>query len=272
LKRIGHPLYREGWTADETEELKRLAPECTIGEIARRLGRSYAGVASRISNLGIGVRFGNRQRIALKRGSGLTKAITGQHLKELGNWNGSIRQFCLQRGLYVDTFIKALQTHHPEGWDAYVKSHSNLEMKTCPQCKQSFLPMNAKQQTCSRRCSTNRRVDLQYFGGKRSFAIGMEEGVCQLCEKEKSRLAAHHMFGKEHDPDNEYMIALCNGCHRLVGALGVRADILSSAFWENLIGLAVIRKLGHRRPLGFYVCVEIEELTQEDVDADAEVA
>lgn len=268
LKRIGYPLYCEGWTEDDTQELKQLAPECTIGEIARRLGRPYAGVASRISRLGIGVRFGNRQKLTLKRGSGLTKATTAQYLKELINWDGSVRQFCVQRGLHVETFIKALQMRQPDGWEAYVRSHSDLEVRTCPQCKRSFLPMNAKQTTCSRRCSTNRRVDIQYFGGKRSFAIGMEEGICQLCEKEKPRLSAHHMFGKEHDPDNEYMIALCSGCHSLVGTLGVRSDVLTSEFWENLISLAVIRKLGHRKPLGFHVCVEIEELTQEDIDAE----
>jgi hypothetical protein len=94
----------------------------------------------------------------------------------------------------------------------------------------------------------------------------MTEGVCQLCEKERPRLAAHHVYGKENDPDNEVMIALCPGCHGLVGHLGVRKDCTVPAFWENLIALAMLRKTGTSKPQGFHVWVEIEELSGEDED------
>jgi hypothetical protein len=55
----------------------------------------------------------------------------------------------------------------------------------------------------------------------------------------------------------------------------VRSDVLRPEFWENLIALAAQRKLGDRqvKPLGFYTCVEIEELTEEDIeDEDNEAA
>jgi len=64
------------------------------------------------------------------------------------------------------------------------------------------------------------------------------------------------------------LIALCPGCHSLVGTLGVRTDSASQDFWENLIGLALARKHGKRKPMGFHVWVEIEELTESDCGED----
>lgn len=270
LKRLDVPMISSNWTDEEISELTTLAPECTIGEVARRLGRPYSGVAAKISELGVGVRYGNSTKFKIKRGSGMTKMATAGYLRDLMAFGGSIRQFCVQRGLSIEVLVQGVQRHHPDGWKEYTRLHSDLKMQTCSQCRREYFAMNAKQLTCSRKCGANRRANIKYFGGRRGDAVGLEEGICQLCEKEKPRLAAHHVFGKEHDPENEYLIALCAGCHGLVGALGVRSDVLSAPFWENLISLAVTRKLGHRKPLGFHVCVEIEELDQEDLDAEME--
>lgn len=268
LKKLDYTLPGQAWKEEELDELRSLAPQCTIGEICRRLGRPYSGVATKISSLGLGVRYGNRIRTKLKRGSGLTKSSMEKYLKELSLWGGSLRQFCVQRGLEIEQFVKAFQKYKPELWNVYVNSHSDLEMKQCPQCGIGFVPMNAKQFTCSRRCSTTNRIDKKYFGGRRSLAVGMQEGVCQLCERERGKLAAHHVFGKENDPDNEVMVALCPGCHSLVGSLGVRSDCQVPSFWENLIALVLARKNGHRKPAGFHVTVDIEELTASELEED----
>lgn len=265
LKAIGYQMGSSNWTIEEIDELKSLAPECTIGDIARRLGRPYAGVAGKISELGLGVRYGNSTRYSIKRGSGMTKTATAVYLRDLKVFGGSLRQFCLQRGLSIELLAKGIQTHHVEGWKEYVRLHSDLQMKRCPQCTQEFIPMNSRQLTCSRRCGSLRRTDVKYFGGRRSNAIGLEEGICQLCEKEKARLAAHHVYGKENDQENEFLIALCPGCHGLVGNLGVRNDVTSKAFWENLMALALARKHGARKPAGFHICVDIDELTEQDI-------
>jgi len=201
----------------------------------------------------------------------MTKAATSTYLKELTAFGGSIRQFCVQRGLSIELLVIGIQSHHPEGWNQYVRSHSDLDFKSCQYCSREFLPMNSRQKTCSRKCGSHLRSDYKYFGGKRRHAVGLEEGICQLCEKEKSNLAAHHVYGKENDPENDYMVALCPGCHQIVGSLGGRSDVTSPEMWENLIALAVTRKLGHRRPLGFHVCVEIDELSQSDIDEEIEM-
>lgn len=270
LKRIGYQMASSSWGEEEIMELTALAPQCTIGEIARRLGRPYAGVAAKISELGIGVRYGNSTRYSIKRGSGMTKAATALYLRDLMVFGGSLRQFCVQRGLAVELLARGVQAHHPDGWKEYIRCHSGLQVKRCPQCGQEFIPMNARQLTCSRRCGSLRRSDIKYFGGRRNNAIGLEEGICQLCEKEKARLAAHHVYGKENDQENEFLIALCPGCHGLVGNLGVRSDVTSVAFWENLIALALSRKYGSRKPSGFHVCVDIDELTEQDVQDELE--
>ena len=52
LTALNYQMSGSRWTADELNELRSLAGTCTIGEIARRLGRPYTGVAGLISNLG----------------------------------------------------------------------------------------------------------------------------------------------------------------------------------------------------------------------------
>lgn len=267
LKRLDYELVNENWSAEEIGELKQISSQCTLGEVARRLGRSYASVACKVSELGVGVRYGNRIGGRLKRGSGLTKSVVGQYRRQLGNWDGSVKQFCIQRGIDLELFVQALQRYDPEFWDSYVRDHSDLALVSCPQCNRQFIPMSGKQKTCSRRCGSLLRSDRKYFGGKRINTIGLAEGICQLCDREKRALSSHHIFGKENDPENDFLIALCAGCHRLVTLMASRTDIANPSFLENLISLCVARKFGAQRPLGFHVCVQIDELTEADFES-----
>ncbi len=264
LRSLGIKLAASRWTSTEIQELNALAQNCTVGEIGRRLGRSYAAVACKVSELQIGVRYGNSLKRKLIRGPGITKAVARKLCNELANFGGSARRFCVHRGLDLESFVLAVQRHDPQFWESYVASHSELAQMDCPQCRRKFIPMSKKQRTCSRRCAGLLRTDLQYFGGKRTFAVGLAEGICQLCEKEKKSLSAHHIFGKENDQGNDFLIALCRGCHQLVSHLGGRKDVELAAFWENLISLAIARRLGPKKPLGFHVAVDIDELSEEE--------
>ena len=126
LKRMGYSLPNGAWSDDEVAELRAIASECTLGEVGRRLGRSYASVACKVSELGIGTRFGNSQVRKVKRGSGLTKPVMAKHAKDLANWTGSAKQFCRQRGLDMEIFVQAMQIHEPDAWTQYVSTHSEL--------------------------------------------------------------------------------------------------------------------------------------------------
>lgn len=261
LTAIGHPLRGAKWRDDEIALLREMAGEHSIAAIARQIGRPYGSVATKLSELGVSGR--RKHSVKLPRGAGYDKATTTRRTKEVDRFGGSLSQYCRANGIRLDPFVKALQQHCPDWWRTYSRSHTDLPQEQCPYCGATFYPMTKKQKTCSRRCQANLRNDTQYFGGRRRAAIGLSEGVCQLCFEKKDRLAVHHMRGKENDPHNSDLIALCNGCHQLVGALAGRRFVESAEGWENLIGLVMLRRYGDRPSLaavGTYVEVTLETL------------
>lgn len=276
LRVLDYPMPTRMWSADEVEELKRIAGECTIGEIATRLGRPYAGIACKISELGLGTRYGNRGR--RKAPTGYAKPRVKKLIGRLEEYSGSLKSFCRNHSLDLELFVKAIQRVDRPFWEDYTRRKSDLTSKVCPNCRQVFYPLTKKAMTCSRRCGENLRRDKAYFGGKRQQTIGLAEGVCQLCMEAKTSLQSHHMVGKDNDPDNEHLIALCAGCHHLVGMLAGRNFAESEQGWENLINLVLSRRLAdkNRREqtefVGVHTCVDLEWLTPEDLDLVAEAS
>jgi hypothetical protein len=272
LRAIGHELQGQKWTADEIEELTELAGTCTLGEIASRLGRPYAGVALKLSRLGIAGRTPFNRKKKIPRGAGLNKEAVHKLIKALDASPLSLRQFCRNNGLDIDLFVTAVQHYNMVFWAAYTKRKGDLGEKSCSYCGTAYYPLTKKQETCTRRCQGLKRRDAQYFGGKRRNTIGLAEGICQLCRKYKPKaLSSHHVLGKEHDPDNNYLIALCPGCHQLVGQLATRVFTMTEQGWEDLISLCLLRKASTDAPkdtVAVHACVEIEWLTKDDLDTD----
>lgn len=266
LRGVGHPLRGTKWTTGELDELRRLSSDHSLTQIAHALGRPYGGVACKASELRLSGSYNRRGQQALPRGAGYDKATTLKRVREVGTFDGSLRQFCRANGIKLDPFVKAIQRHAPEWWTDYTREHSDLPQVECPYCGVTYYPMTKKQQTCSRRCSTQMRDDAAYFGGRRREAIGMRAGVCQLCGREGAKgLSAHHVFGKDNDPENEVMVALCAGCHQLVSHLAGRRFVEDPTALEALIGLAIVRRRadsGHRNSV--WVSVTIDHLDGED--------
>jgi len=277
LRALDYPMPTRAWTAAEVTELRSLADEgLTIAEIASRLGRPYYGIAMRLSRLGI-VRGNVGARRLQKQPRGLPKGRTIQLLRLLKSWNGSLRQFCISQGLQITSFVSAVERVDPAFWNEYRRRYGLNPVK-CPGCEQDFYPSNARQKTCSSVCGYRRRVDAKYFGGRRMEAVGLREGICQLCLEQKKPLAAHHVFGKAADPENEFLIALCSGCHQLVGITGGRRFLATSQGWERLVSLAELRRYEGREEYahGNEIAVRIEWLTEADIleiaEADDEEA
>lgn len=269
LRAIGHPMQHPRWTREEIAELERRHYEgWSLTQIATRLGRPYGSVATQISQRGLSNGRGRQMEIKLERGAGWDKGTTKRRIQEIELYNGSIHRWCRVNGLKLDSQVQAIQRHFPDWWDEYARTHSDLPQAECPNCQRTFYPMTKKQKACSRRCQTAFRTDQAYYGGRRSEAIGLSEGICQLCGETGRVLSAHHMFGKEADPENRYLIALCNGCHRLVGVLAGRKFVDETQNWETLINLAMLRRLGPTPAIRTYVDIEI--LTQEEADEEAE--
>lgn len=266
LVAIGHPLASRRWTEEEeTELLSLVESKVTAGEIAQRLGRSFASVTCKLSELGKrGYKATPPKKIP--RGAGFDKVSVANHLRVLEATDTPVTRYCRANGMSVDNFVAAAQRHFPDRWKAICAARSPIPEKQCPYCSVSFVPANGKQTYCTRLCQGRARADRSYFGGKRMTAIGMAEGVCQVCGKQgHRRLTPHHVIGKENDPDNDIMIALCSGCHQLVTLLGARNMITDEAAMQTLITLAWLRRHGDQNLTGKELYVE---LTIDVDDAD----
>lgn len=269
LVNLGHQIPNCAWTQDEDDELATLiANRVALSEIANRLGRPYAGVAARASRRGLKSDRGPRTR-KIPRGAGLDKISVGKHLRALEQSGIKVTQYARREGLQIELLAQALEKHYPDRWNEYKRTHSQLPTKTCPYCEQQFIPGSGKQIYCTRECGTAARKDRDYFGGNRRDAIGLAEGVCQLCGRSEVKgLSAHHIVGKENDPNDAGLIALCRGCHRIVTILGGRSFVGDTATWEALISLAWARHHGGRMMenpgRGISVSVHIDEWEQED--------
>lgn len=258
LQKIGYPMANRHWTKEEYDELRKLKEQnLTITQIASRLGRPYAGVALKISRLGLGDHQGNRRIKKIPRGQGYDKESLKGYMLDIDFGDDKITTFARKNGLDIETLAQAIERHFPEWWIEHRRSHSDLPERECPQCKREYIPFTNKQKYCSRQCGSDYRTDQSYFGGKRNNTIGLAEKICQLCGRQNIKgLSSHHVIGKENDPDNNYLIALCPGCHQIVTILGGRTFTGEPEVWEALIQLVMIRKKGSTG--GVYAYVEID--------------
>lgn len=273
LKAIGYKIPGAEWTEDEITELKSLVDELTIAQIANRLGRPYNGVALKISRLGIGDRFGNKRKQKIPKNGKYTKAVLGEYIAEIEEENLKITRFANQKGLHKESLTKAFQRYFPDWWEAYAEANAAKPKTHCPNCQEDFYPQSGKQIYCTRKCADDFRVDQSYFGGNRKNTIGLAEGVCQLCNRKPDKaLSSHHMIGKENDPENKYLIALCSGCHNIVTILAGRGFAATEEAWEVLIQLVLIRKYGHQEDMnGVFSNVDIDFITDENASLYEEI-
>lgn len=245
LVALKYPLAARRWDDAELDKLRSLVDHLPISEIAHRLGRPYAGVAGKISELGIGSNAGNRGRRQIPRGQGYDKHSLQKYAREIDSADITVHAYARRHGLGVEILCRSFEVRLPEWWAIYREKHAELPMKRCEYCNESFVPSNVRQQYCTRKCGSDRRADLSYFGGKRRNTIGLAEGICQLCGRsEVVGLSSHHIIGKQNDPENDYLVALCRGCHNIVTLLSARSFVDDPAVWEGLISLCLMRSKG----------------------------
>lgn len=263
LKAIGHKIQGSEWTEEELAELTALANEMTIAQIANRLGRPYNGVAIKISRLGLGQRFGNKQKRKIPRTGEYVKTKIADYIEAIEAQNIKLTKFSKMNSLNVDSLVYAIQKFYPEWYEKYCEKNAVKPKTKCPYCESEFWPLSVKQIYCNRKCADQARTDNSYFGGKRRTTIGLLEGICQLCgAKDMPGLSSHHIKGKENDPDNDHLIALCQGCHQIVTIVAGRRFAATPEAWEVLMQLVIMRKNGHDPDfVGVYTTVEIEMIT-----------
>jgi hypothetical protein len=173
----------------------------------------------------------------IPRGAGYSKAQVASALGVMVAFDGNIMEAARVQKLNPDLLALALQRDGIGG--DYLRSQAE-HLKECPYCARLFFPTNASQEFCRKKCSADARRDESYFGGRRRETLGLLAGICQVCAAQPEHgISAHHIFGKENDPDDEYLIAVCSGCHDLLTRLGRR--VFGVPHWEALITLASMR-------------------------------
>lgn len=249
LRAIDYPMAKRHWTPDEIEELRSLVHAgLPASKIADRLGRPFAGVCCKLSELDIKIQRSTANKP--RRGAGYDKASIDRHLRALETQGGlKPTSYARSQGLTIEAFVHACERHYPERWRQYVERTSTLPQKTCGYCERTFYPNTARQEHCSRKCASDARTDRTYFGGNRRLTVGLAEGVCQLCGKHGHRgLTPHHVLGKENDPTDTNLVALCMGCHKIVTMTAARKVSDEREFWQSLIELAWLRRHGDDLP------------------------
>jgi hypothetical protein len=269
LKRLNVPMTATHWSDDEKAEAVNLANNgCTLSEIANRLGRPYAGVAGMLSSMGVRIRRRRITKAPRKRLSTPWNAM--KWMMGLQSSNLPVSRYARVNGLDTDLVVHALQLYQQEFWQSYVKAHAVAPPKACPYCHREFYPLSHKQVCCTRRCQSHHRVNRNYFGGNRQSATGLADGICQLCLQAAESLHVHHEIGKQHDPNNEHLVALCKRCHHFVETLTLIQGVEGNDFWARLIVLVNTRRFGSWADghVGVGVNVYIDWLTADDVDEE----
>src|SRR5438309_6040224 len=243
LRRLGITMAHQKWTRDEIKEARSLAAQGEpMGQIAARLGRTYYAVALKLSRLSVPSRH-TGWRWKPRRTAILTKATVTRFAKELEGGGLSIRRLARREGVAITPLVDALQMYTPRAWGAYVERFSIERPTTCSGCGSSFLPLTKRQVFCTVRCREAHRRNLAYFGGRRQEAVGLREGICQLCQLRVEKwLSSHHVLGKDSDPENNALIALCRGCHDIVTRLAAKPWAERSETLADLIGLVLARR------------------------------
>lgn len=261
LRRLGHLMAHQMWSESEIAEVRGLAERgVSLSEIAARVGRTYSAVAIKLSRTGTRARHDSwrqkprRAPLSRKRVAWLARGLEAGQV--------SVRRLARMEGVTTTTLVAAIQTHESASWRQYVDRVSVLASRACPGCGMKFKPLTKRQSFCTVRCRESHRRDLAYFGGRRKEAVGLQEGRCQLCYRKYDKwLAAHHVFGKENDPNNSALIALCRGCHDIVTRLAARPWVETPDTVADLVSLALARR-GKRTAV---VTVDIEHWDEQEL-------
>ena len=169
----------------------------TITQIAARLGISWTEAVSHYQQ-------GSAPEIKPIRKRGYTKKAIEEVTENIGEQSLSV--YAKTHGLKLDFFRQALEQHAPLWWANYTRQDKEA---TCPNCQRTFFA-KPNQKYCSNKCGTQHRVNQDYFGGDRNNTIGLVEQTCQLCGRSQIQgLSSHHALGKENDPENAFLVALC---------------------------------------------------------------
>jgi hypothetical protein len=232
------------WSETELVVLVVRYGTAPVSEIAKALSRPYVEVVCKLAELGTNTE--NEPVWKIPRGKGYDKVSIKSAVRAIDTTGVTVRQYARMRGYRIELFCEVIRRQMPMWFDLYRSEHpEELADSVCAGCGLTFVAAKRGTQYHSAACGAKQRVNDSYFGGQRNQTVGLDDGVCMCCEREvKVGLSAHHMIGKENDPENKYLVAICRGCHQLITVMGQRPFLESSDGWERLMQFVLLRRAG----------------------------
>jgi 5-methylcytosine-specific restriction endonuclease McrA len=232
------------WSKDELTFIHRaVAMESMIAsQIAEEIGRNPAVVMAKCNDL---YDQPVPTIVKLKKvpyGQGYTKRNAAIRIKELADKPGlCVLHYCKALDLDPRALVQSFKAYYPERLPSIASNLENVIFTTCPYCGVEFA--NRKHNGanfCSNTCNRKSKIDAKYFGGKRRETLGVRTKTCQNCGQKHDALQVDHIIRKGNDSENEHMIALCPGCHRIKSVLAIHKSLTTNrTALQALIAMAL---------------------------------
>jgi hypothetical protein len=232
------------WSEPELLALADMYGTTPVSKIAKALTRPYIEVVWKLAELGTDIETAPTWKIP--RGKGYDKVSIKAAAKAIDRTGCTVRQYARMRGFRIELLCESLRRHVPMWFDMYRADHpEELDDSTCEGCGLTFVAAKKGTRFHSSVCGAKQRINESYFGGQRGQTVGLADGVCMCCERAvDSGLSSHHMIGKENDPENRYLVAICRGCHQLITVMGQRPFLTEPDGWERLMQFVMLRRAG----------------------------
>ena len=233
------------WSKDELTFIHRaVSMEIMLAsEVAEEVGRNPAVVMAKCNEL---YDQPLPTVVKLKKmpyASGYTKRNAAIRIKELADKPGlCVLHYCKLMHFDPKLLVQSFRAFYPERLASIASNLENVTFTICPYCGVEFA--NRKHNGanfCSDACNRKSKVDARYFGGKRRVTLGVGSKTCQACGAKHPSLHVDHIIRKaEQVIDNEHMIALCPGCHRIKSTLAIHKKLTTNkAALQAIIAMAL---------------------------------
>jgi len=233
------------WTTDELTFIHRaVSMEVMLAsEVAEETGRNPAVVMAKCNEM---YDQPLPTIVKLKKvpyGRGYTKRNAAIRIKELADKPGlCVLHYCKAMHFDPKLLVQSFKAYYPERLPSIASNLENVTFTTCPYCSVEFANRKHNGASfCSDACNRKSKVDARYFGGKRRVTLGVGSKTCQACGARHESLHVDHIIRKaEQAIDNEHMIALCPGCHRIKSTLAIHKKLTTNrAALQAIIAMAL---------------------------------
>ena len=232
------------WTQNELTFIHRaVSMEAMLAsEVAEELGRNPAVAMAKCNEMYDQPLPTISKLKKMPYGKGYTKRNAAIRIKELADVPGlCVLHYCKHNHFDARLLVQSFKAYYPERLPSIASNLENVTFSICPYCSVEYATRKHNGAIfCSDACNRKSKVDARYFGGKRRVTLGVRTKTCQNCGTKHDALQVDHIIRKGNDEDNEHMIALCPGCHRIKSVLAIHKKLTTNrAALQAIIAMAL---------------------------------